>query len=1320
MTSPRPPCPECGRPMRVRTAQRGPNAGNQFWGCSNYPSCKGTLNIESHSDGEESAGAEESPLGALPTRYLPVNWETKTDRNEWWSEYCSLGALPGLVRSTLRLDEDIKRSLSQCIIFSNRKRREQKSKTDEHAKLTSGLIIKLLQRGKSPHPTLTVENKSLSLHKLADRVEQLSAGEIGWKPKKCKDKSLMVTKEELLRYISQREPFSIDCELSMVNGDGSIFDSELEEKFISEWASTEIHPEAGHWFIPQAPLDRIIESSGNTQDRDRRVDFVFCHPLIPPFIVEIDGPEHADKIESDRERDQDLSAAGLEVIRVPNSEIQSGKGKTLQSISDKVRHLFSGDEKNDSKSNILSMISDCAIAAKIQYALARGVRSGWLSPNGVWEVRIDNATPTAVAAVTDFLELLNALDKIYSGQSIPNQCYVALGEERIDVISRNKHGIWKTKRCKKISATNADKLSISIQPKSSPYHVIDADDNTDFIIRPTYLPVDVLSEHYRSNTRPQIKANDPKEIKSSLETLLRHIFRKKEFREMQCNAIYNVLKQINTIVLLPTGAGKSLIYQLAGMIMPGITLVIDPLTALIQDQIESMDNMGIDRTLGIAGAIAGRSERTKTLRCAERGEYYFLLLGPEQLQSPTTRRTLETMHHEFLFNIAVIDEVHCVSEWGHDFRPSYLTVSDNIYNVGRASDQSVPPLLGLTGTASRAVLRDLLTTLRIENDNSTAVIRPMTFDRKELVFDIKKTENANSVLQAILNSLPSIFDIPPNQFFSVSDDNTQSGVIFTPHVNGDFGVLAVKSIVSSVCRSVTIYSGKEPKESGYTTNWDLQKTENAKAFKNNEVVILVATKAFGMGIDKPNIRYTIHYGMPRSLEAFYQEAGRAGRDGNDSLCTIIYTEKNMHRWNQLLDPNLSLEELRSLHKSYSSRHTNDDLMRAIWFHLENFASVDNHISTIEKVANDLGVANSYSGICETTNYSSANEMAVYRLKTLGMVNSYTIDWSERKIICEAIPFDRDTAIDSLEEYVRSTDPARAKIIRERAEKATKENKFEELMPLVRILVEYIYDDIELSRRRMIREAFLFANSVSSNEDIRQRMLSYLQEGFEYSNLEALLDLEKIDFNKFIEIANKPKLPIEADELRGMCTRLLESSPNHPGLLITRSIAESKCSDAVPITIQSDMAAAISNSKRFYRIQDEIINELLENIFSLDEEQLSSSTALALLKYSQAEQEDNDDTDLTFDVSPIMTHLFESDNPICTTIAAAWLLDNLIDQLNNNQRKQIKLIDFELIFNKLQSTEDDKKSKRDKPESMKSRLKTKSNKKVSTRKRENKS
>ena len=344
--------------------------------------------------------------------------------------------------------------------------------------------------------------------------------------------------------------------------------------------------------------------------------------------------------------------------------------------------------------------------------------------------------------------------------------------------------------------------------------------------------------------------------------------------------MYNTLRHDDTVVLLPTGAGKSIVYQLAGLLMPGITIVVDPIVALIEDQVLGLQAHGIERAVGIVSSMAGREERSRLLRRIERGEYQFVLHSPERLQTPEFRYTLQALREISLVNLAVIDEAHCVSEWGHDFRPAYLNLANNLRRFAADSTDKPPPLLALTGTASRAVLRDMLTDLGIDQSDDSALIRPESFDRKELRFDIRRAtvaQEAQASLRGVLNDMPGRFGTGSGQFYRPNGRETASGIVFTRNVNARLtGLIPTREEVRKTTEvHPSIYSGGAPR--GYDrTSWERQKREYASEFKDNEVPILVATKAFGMGIDKPNIRYIVHFGMPGLAGEFLSRGGTRG------------------------------------------------------------------------------------------------------------------------------------------------------------------------------------------------------------------------------------------------------------------------------------------------------------------------------------------------------------------------------------------------------------------------------------------------------------
>jgi len=251
----------------------------------------------------------------------------------------------------------------------------------------------------------------------------------------------------------------------------------------------------------------------------------------------------------------------------------------------------------------------------------------------------------------------------------------------------------------------------------------------------------------------------------------------------------------------------------------------------------------------------------------------------------------------------VIDEAHCVSEWGHDFRTAYL-------NLGRIAGAFCgrngirPPMLALTGTASEPVLRDIQRELDVESDE--AIVRPASFDRPELKFEIvqvPKGKKGEALAHLIGTVIPKMLGVEPKLLASGA---FCGGIVFCPHVNGAFGVCAVADGISKALpqfahggsplaapdRSlVGFYSGEPPKVLELSDSaWASLKSSTQRAFKAGNAPLLVATSAFGMGIDKPNIRFTVHYAMAKSVEAFAQEAGRAGRDRHDAVCAVLFTD----------------------------------------------------------------------------------------------------------------------------------------------------------------------------------------------------------------------------------------------------------------------------------------------------------------------------------------------------------------------------------------------------------------------------------------------
>ena len=230
------------------------------------------------------------------------------------------------------------------------------------------------------------------------------------------------------------------------------------------------------------------------------------------------------------------------------------------------------------------LILDCSDAARVQFVLARAIAYGWLAAGEEWLIELVGAGAASIAGVYDLLRLLVAFDALYGGCSAPAVCTVR-GDDGASSVTWRLDGGGKWRRVSGREA-NGESIRIAVERRASPYHRIESNGRPDFIIRRAFLPVDFSAEQQTGFGRRRIAARTYEEARPVLTTFLRFIFRKCNFRPMQGQAVFNALRQNDSVVLLPTGAGKSLIYQLAGLLMPGVTLVVDPLISLIEDQIE--------------------------------------------------------------------------------------------------------------------------------------------------------------------------------------------------------------------------------------------------------------------------------------------------------------------------------------------------------------------------------------------------------------------------------------------------------------------------------------------------------------------------------------------------------------------------------------------------------------------------------------------------------------------------------------------------------------------------------------------------------------
>ncbi len=342
---------------------------------------------------------------------------------------------------------------------------------------------------------------------------------------------------------------------------------------------------------------------------------------------------------------------------------------------------------------------------------------------------------------------------------------------------------------------------------------------------------------------------------AQLKQTLRRVFGVRDFRPGQEAVIRAVLEGRDTLAVMPTGHGKSLCYQLPALHLDGVTLVISPLISLMKDQIDKLEAKGLDASQLNSG-LTKTEEHESLERLQEGSDFVFTtperLAGDEEFQRQLARQQVARV---------VVDEAHCVSQWGHDFRPAFLDIRAAVDRLGR------PPILALTATATSAVADDIVAALGLSEPRviNTGIFRP------NLRFEVLQTASEHSKREHLA-------DLMRNR--------DGSAIVYTATVKD---ADAVHTDLKSAGVNVGRYHGKMPRA---------ERRENQDAFMSGRVDVIVATNAFGMGIDRADIRAVIHYSIPGSLEAYYQEAGRAGRDGEPSRCVLLFnaTDRKTHAY----------------------------------------------------------------------------------------------------------------------------------------------------------------------------------------------------------------------------------------------------------------------------------------------------------------------------------------------------------------------------------------------------------------------------------------
>lgn len=819
--------------------------------------------------------------------------------------------------------------------------------------------------------------------------------------------------------------------------------SSFEEKFIFNSLPNslgDIGASIVQLLAPQRSLSSIIKQNIDTtilqtrirenfdgQRTDYSIEFPYTHNNeYKGVVIEIDGPQHqlSEQQYLDTERDRAVTSCGWSnTLRIRTSEF----GTTQ--FPSKVRNILLPILNNDYIKNCIHNVAHplwgdpvgkeiqqlCLIplgVARIQRCLLELIASGHLSSKNEWKVAVlERDVPCGALAIEDLKKLLLEINHLLKDPII-------IPEITLEIFATNEfiNSQFKLQNATAIQYFNPSTkydLVIDISTLERVFGNEIPSANADEIIS-------IRSSHFIDTKRSTLTTESIKfkpfcsheensdnwrvndiNVKTGLEYFLKSIFRKQSFREGQLPILHNSLQCKSVIGLLPTGGGKSLTYQLSAILQPGICIVIDPIRSLMKDQVDGLLRNSIDSCVFINSTIQGEAKR-KAMQLMADGEVQFVFVSPERLQMEEFRNMLDDMYSNGIyFSYCVIDEVHCVSEWGHDFRTAYLRLGENAIKHCRTKENKSIPLFGLTATASYDVLADVQRELSGNDERKKlpedAIVRSEYTKRNELqyiieevtfppgnlitIWDLKRSLGSNKqkrvirLLTEIPETIKDFIDDPysvyseeqwrnnenseqetfkemqinnydPSDFYN--DHN--AALVFCPHTRGIFGVTDKFKIDKDGkptprqgyydllndqdSLKVGFFMGSGSENDTIAKVIQEESFENQDRFINHKLNMMVATKAFGMGIDKENIRYTIHVNYPGSIESFVQEAGRAGRDGKMALSYILFNDQEV---------SISTEEELIDH----------DLGINMYFHKNSFKGIAKELAVLDELLTEI-------------------------------------------------------------------------------------------------------------------------------------------------------------------------------------------------------------------------------------------------------------------------------------------------------------------------------------------------------------------------------
>ena len=762
-------------------------------------------------------------------------------------------------------------------------------------------------------------------------------------------------------------------------------DSDLELQYICD----EVPEYMRQLLFPQRELRSI---TNRLEHKAQRVDFSCQFPYgdnVHGVAIELDGDRyHESRQVEDNYRIKELQRCSWSCYRIKEHELLNSDFKIYYSeYLQNIRKAYDKIFDSDWIKTLQIALSPIGIA-RVQKTIVEALLIGKLDPSAAhWDILVqERDVPCAALAIADLKDSFNhlaALTCAYDNLTFP--------EIDLTIISSSEFKESPLHKVKGINVNVYENVTCSIRNRVFDL-VMDVSvlrrsglENisfSDFKSRNDCY-FNIRSSHYHRSQRriyttnvidyrplvikkPNGEYEDYAERKRHLEYFLNLLFRKSSFRPGQLPILNRALQNKCVIGLLPTGGGKSLTYQIAAMLQPGITVVVDPLRSLMKDQYDGLLSAGIDICTFINSTVDA-AEKEKRGKMMEESMLQFVFLSPERLCIYGFREKLRNMHElGVYFSYGVIDEVHCVSEWGHDFRFTYLHLGRNLYNYvlpKQTDNRRHLTLFGLTATASFDVLADVERELSGNGMfplDSDTIVRDENTNRLELQYKIERVpveykEDSTYDPNHLLDDLPRavsikdkwaayeakqkflkgyILQIPkyirelqtpesiktitdcfyerqnmekadamelrtdmPDDFISDRENYMVSGIVFCPHKNRT-GISVIKNAENIKSQMhVGTFMGSSGGNVEDSDKIDEESFRNLELFRENKLPLMVATKAFGMGIDKPNVRFTINMNYSSSLESFVQEAGRAGRDRHMALSVILLSDYRLVRIN---------------------------------------------------------------------------------------------------------------------------------------------------------------------------------------------------------------------------------------------------------------------------------------------------------------------------------------------------------------------------------------------------------------------------------------